>query len=139
MLEIFKNKTNISQVDSHERKSKHYKFNILKDRINNRLLFIIIYSLFNILKDRINNRLFNILKDGINNRLFIIKYSLLTYLLITHINLNLYVLLPLLPIICCIFYYISIFLRYSNIGVYFMFISHPRPHGFNNIPLQSGV
>src|SRR5689334_18692962 len=34
MLEIFKNKTNISQEDSHERKSKHYKFNILKDRIN---------------------------------------------------------------------------------------------------------
>jgi hypothetical protein len=108
MLEIFKNKTNIYQEDSHERKSKHYKFNILNNRINNRLLFII-------------------------------KYSLITYLLIIYINLNLYVLLLLLPIISCIFYYISIFLRYSNIGVYFMFISHPRPHGFNNIPLQSGV
>jgi hypothetical protein len=34
MLEIFKNKTHISQEDWHEPKSKHYKFNILKDRIN---------------------------------------------------------------------------------------------------------
>jgi hypothetical protein len=33
MLEIFKNKTNLSQVENHERKSKHYKINILKNRI----------------------------------------------------------------------------------------------------------